>query len=326
MKSKTLILMVVAIVCGLAASYMTSRVIAERSNKDGEQEKVTVLVARQNLPMGTVLKDPEKLFEEKNFLKGEEPKKAVRTFDVLKSRQLNKPLSAEQFVTTDDITDKDLGGLAATMKKGMRAVGLKVTLENISGGFVLPHSHVDIVSVVRRSDTETYAKILLQNVLVLAVDTFDVRPEDKHNINATTVTVQVTPEQAEKLSLATELGSLRLILRSWDDDKSVQTHGVTPKNMTQGSDKSPEDSLASNDEGSRSRKPTWGPKVPDVPSQPATRTPDPVAPKVFVMRVYNGESLTTATYTEGEEANVRIEKTQSDKAPVSKTPRPAPKP
>ena len=97
MKPKTLILMFVAIGCGLAASYMTSRLLAERGNKDQVDEKVTVLVAKKNLSMGTLLKDPEALFEPKSFTRGEEPKKALRAFDQLKDRRLNKPIAAEQF-------------------------------------------------------------------------------------------------------------------------------------------------------------------------------------------------------------------------------------
>ena len=77
MKSKTVILMVVAIACGLVASYMTSRVIADRS-KESEEEKVAVLVARQNLAMATHIIEPAKLFEEKLFTKGEEPRKAIQ--------------------------------------------------------------------------------------------------------------------------------------------------------------------------------------------------------------------------------------------------------
>src|SRR5437762_1668651 len=106
MKPKTVILMVVAIVCGLAASYMTSRVIADR-DAQVEVEKVSVLVARRNLAMGTLITDPAKLFEEKQFTKGEEPKKAIRNLDDLKERRLNKPLAAEQFVTADDLNDKE---------------------------------------------------------------------------------------------------------------------------------------------------------------------------------------------------------------------------
>lgn len=104
MKSKTVILMVVAVACGLAASYMTIKAIAERGNQT-EVEKVSVLVARKNLSLGILIHEPEKLFEEKQFIAGMEPKKAIRYLDELKDRRLNKPLSAEQFVTADDLDD-----------------------------------------------------------------------------------------------------------------------------------------------------------------------------------------------------------------------------
>src|SRR5438309_1288348 len=215
MKPKTLILMIVAVVCGLAASYMTSKVIAERGTQ-AEVEKVSVLVARKNLGMGLLISDPEKLFEEKQFTKGEEPKKAIRDIAELKDRRLNKPLTAEQFVTVDDLIDKDKDGLSAVMRRGMRAVALHMNAERGVGGFVQPHSHVDIVSVVTNPNGEISAKIILQNILVLAVDQSANRAEDKQATIASTVTVQVTPDQAEKLALAQKMGQISLTLRSFD--------------------------------------------------------------------------------------------------------------
>src|SRR5438876_2602762 len=98
MKSRTMILSGIAIICGLAASYMISRVISERE-PPAEEEKVSVLVAKQNLNLGLLIKEPEKYFEEKQFTKGQEPKKAIKDFAEVKDQYLTKPLSAEQFVT-----------------------------------------------------------------------------------------------------------------------------------------------------------------------------------------------------------------------------------
>src|SRR5437870_1641944 len=119
MKPKTLILMVVAVVCGLAASYMTSRLLAERSTGKDEDDKVTVLVAKQNLAIGTRIAEPEKYFMEKAYVRGEEPKKALRSFDQVKDRRLNKSLTAEQFVAAEDLYDKNSEGLAAVMPAGI---------------------------------------------------------------------------------------------------------------------------------------------------------------------------------------------------------------
>src|SRR5437764_14801282 len=64
MKPKTMILMVVAVACGLAASYMTSKLLAERKAQPPE-DRVPVLVAKTKVPKYTHLKDPSKYFEQK---------------------------------------------------------------------------------------------------------------------------------------------------------------------------------------------------------------------------------------------------------------------
>jgi hypothetical protein len=95
---------VAALVLGLLVGlFFGIRTFGGRTNNRLPQ--VTVLVAKQNLPMATHITDPEKLFEEKQFTKGEEPRKAIRDFAQLKDRYLNTPLSAEQFVTPDDLDD-----------------------------------------------------------------------------------------------------------------------------------------------------------------------------------------------------------------------------
>ena len=120
--------------------------------------------------------------------------------------------------------------MAWTLQPGMRAIGLKVTAESSGGGFVLPHSRVDLVHVVR-NEKETTSKIIMQNVLVLAVDQAAVKPEDKNSFIPQTVTVEVTPSQAEEIALAQDIGSIRLILRSFGDDERIHTPGVSPKSI-----------------------------------------------------------------------------------------------
>src|SRR5712691_3621642 len=97
MKPKTMILMVVAITCGLGASYMTSRLLAERATPE-EQPKVTVLVAKKNLDMGANIKNPQEMFQEKQFVKDDEPKGAITDFNQLKGRVLKRSLRAGDWV------------------------------------------------------------------------------------------------------------------------------------------------------------------------------------------------------------------------------------
>jgi Flp pilus assembly protein CpaB len=91
-----MILMVVAVGCGLAASYMTSQLLAERNNgQEEQQEKVKVLVAKVNLEMGLLIKDPKQYFKEKTYTKGDKPTKALtdQDYEQLKDRRLIKPLN-----------------------------------------------------------------------------------------------------------------------------------------------------------------------------------------------------------------------------------------
>jgi pilus assembly protein CpaB len=326
MKSKTVILMVVAITCGLAASYMTSRVIADRDAKP-DVEKVGVLVAKRAISMGTLINDPDKFFEEKQFIKGEEPKKAIRVLDELKNQRLNKPLSAEQFVTADDLWDKEKDGLAGRMRKGYRAVGLNVNAQTASGGFVLPNSHVDIVSVITDPKGKTISKIFLQNVLVLAVDQLSNRPDDKNAIVANTVTVEVTPEQAQRLALAQKLGTISLILRAFDDDQKTATTMASSDGGNQG-DSTLDDQLAGDDTG-RSHAPVGPTHIPDV---PPGQTMTPVADskptelqqrRVHIMTIFNSEHVRQEAFQLDEKGEIVPTAIEKSKPEADATPKAA---
>ncbi len=241
MKPKTLILMVVAITCGLGASYMTSRLLAERQPE--ETEKVDVLVARKNLDMGLALKNVPELFEIKKFTKGEEPKDAISVEDQLKGRVLKRSLRPGDFVTGGDLLDHNQVGIAAMMAQGYRAIGINVNLASIAGGFAaLPHSRVDIISTVRRgSDKDSFSQVLLENVLVLAADTNTVRDENGRAMPANVVTVALKPEDVVKVNLAKELGPLSLVLRKFNDQTKVGNSKVTVEQMLTGNEKKDEE-------------------------------------------------------------------------------------
>jgi pilus assembly protein CpaB len=304
MKAKTLVLMFVAIGCGLVASYMTSRVIAER-NPPADQEKVTVLVAKKNVSIGTLLKDPEDLFEEKAFTKGEEPKKAIRTFDELREHRLNKPITAEQFVTADDLSNKD-DNLTGVLPPGMRAVAIKVDATTSVSGFVTPNSRVDIISTVRRNDSDTVTKILLQNVLVLAVDSQKAVDPDKPAFVGQNVTVAVTPKQAETLALAGELGTLRLALRGWGDDKRVNTAGTSPKNMyrSEGAGRT-EDEQTTDEDGGSALASFKMPSKNKAPKADEKKPAPPPEPKFHTMLIQNGNEPRVVKFELGNKNEVK---------------------
>src|SRR5262249_20994916 len=262
MKSKTMILMIVAVACGLGASYMTSRLLAERNNEPKEEEKVKVLVAKRNVPQGTLIKVPEDWFVEKDFTVDDAPKKAVRTFDEVKDRVLSKPLSAEQWVIADDLLRKDQIGFQ--LPKGMRAVTIKVNVDTVVGGFVQPNSRVDVINTVRGGDKEGYSQTILQNMLVLAVDTLDQRDVEKKAIISSNVTLAVTPDESQALSLAQQLGELRLTLRASDDTEKVTIRTLKPDDLRNNRIKSEKSGSAEEDPDGSKGGAVVG-KLPDLP-------------------------------------------------------------
>jgi pilus assembly protein CpaB len=268
-----MILMIVAVSCGLGASYMTSRLLAERG---AETEKVIVLVAKKNLNMGDIVKVPEDMFVEKQFTKGEEPRLALNEPDKLKGRVLKRSLRPGDFVTPDDLFgENDSPGLWTTLPQGFRAVGIRVNPETIAGGFAsLPHSRVDILNTVKRGDDRSnYSEIILEDVLVLAADQSSQRDETGRAMMANVVTVALKPEDALKLELAKNVGTISLMLRKFNDKQRAEGTKLTYEKMKQGlgasTDIIPEESDAS---------PPSTISLPPLP--PLTPTPAPKDEKV----------------------------------------------
>jgi pilus assembly protein CpaB len=222
MKPKTIILMVVAVACGLVASYMTSRLLADRAAAPAENQ-VTVVIAKKKVPAFTTIKNPEEFFEVQQVTDGPDRAKAIRTLDDLRGKRLKRLISDGAMVRTDDLASKE--DQIIEIPKGQRAIAIKVNPECLAGGFILPGMRVDIICTIRRGDDPT-SLILLQNMLVMAIDTTFQRQENTATALGQTCTLAATPEECERLSLAAQLGELRLTLRSPEDTKLVN-HGPT---------------------------------------------------------------------------------------------------
>lgn len=223
MKPKTMILMVVAVTCGLGASYMTSRLLAERTGPD-EPDKVTVLVAVKAMNMGDIIKNPKELFKEKTYSRGEEPKEAINDYEQLKEKVLKLPLRPGDHVAAENLfADRDQY-MDWRLPKGFRAVGIRVAQDTSAAGFASrPLSKVDIIATVRRGDDKTsFSGVLLQDVLVLAADTATQGGPDKQAMPASVVTVALKPEDAVKVELVKTIGNLSLVLRGFNEKKSEE--------------------------------------------------------------------------------------------------------
>jgi Flp pilus assembly protein CpaB len=216
MKSKTFVMMFLAIGCGLVAAYLTARISARQATPDTQP----VLVAKEKILAGQVVKDPEKSFVMMSYPTGSTPN-AITNLEDLKNKIVNKTVQPGQWLTPDDIS----GNFGIDLPKGYYAMSIKVDAASAGGGFILPKSRVNVVATIRPAGMGSKPKVvtILQDVLVLAVDQNSIRPEDKMAVaQLNTALLAVRPSDSQKLALAQSMGELRLVLRAHDDEAHAQ--------------------------------------------------------------------------------------------------------
>jgi len=213
MKPKTMILLFVAASCGLVASYMTSKLLAERKAPPPE-ETVNVVVAVTKVPKFTHLKDPEKFFVVKEFRKGDAPKSYFERIEDIKGKRVNKDFKADVHISPEDVQDRLTAALP--IPDGYQAIAVRVDATKAVSFFVSPGDKVDIIWTERGD--QAAASTILNDVLVLSVADQIVRKDataesGTGTIQAQTVSVALKSDEIQKVRLAEQFGELSLALR-----------------------------------------------------------------------------------------------------------------
>ncbi len=127
-------------------------------------------------------------------------------------------------------------GLTALLSPEKRAMTLKVDEASGVAGFLSPDNRVDVVATVEKGEyqKDPISKVILQNLRVLGTgQRIEKRPGDKPQV-VPTVTLEVTPEEGERLALAMREGHIALVLRAQQDQQMVHTPGVRTASLLQG--------------------------------------------------------------------------------------------
>jgi pilus assembly protein CpaB len=137
-----------------------------------------------------------------------------------------------QPITRTAIVRGDASGfMAATLAEGMRAISITITADSGAGGFILPNDRVDVILTrkAENSSSRGFAKTILSNLRVLAVDQTFRQDKDTRTVLGKTATVEVTPEQAEVVSAASVTGLLSLALRPLSEGGIAESGDATHK-------------------------------------------------------------------------------------------------
>jgi pilus assembly protein CpaB len=232
-KGKGILYILLALVVALAGTMWVTKWIGAQTAPKGKvavpfEEAVPVVVAAADMPWGTKLA-PEMLktvpFYKQSLPQGyaSEPKEMEGRVVIAALKQ-NEPIT-EPKLAPQNIT---AGGVSAVIKPGKRAVSVKGDKVAGLAGFINPGHKVDVlVTLTDPKKKEQVNKVVLQDVLVLATGT---QVEDNGKGEPAPVdvyTLEVTPEESEKLALASNEGRLQFSLRNPLDAETVYTRGAT---------------------------------------------------------------------------------------------------
>ena len=229
MRSKSIVLLALALGCGLVASIGISQVMERRNQSNGTPgETEAVLVALTDVLPGEPITEQNVKIEEWPKSKVQ-PGVLTKPEEYENKRARQKIFAGEQLVAVKLIGANELKNASPEIPKGFRAVAVRVDAVSGSANMIVPGDRVDVLVFLSKNPAhniqETQTKTILQDVKVFAVDAniqqdFD---QEETAVAAKTISLLVTPAQAEKVTLASEMGSIRLVLRNSDDNQIVET-------------------------------------------------------------------------------------------------------
>lgn len=254
----------------LIVALITSVLIFSYLQKKGRGQEVAietqpVVVAAIDLSWGTMLTD--EMLKRVDFLKGSLTGGFSSDPSSLVGRVLIYPVKTNEPIFESrlaPITVKT-GGVAAVITPKKRAVAVKVDKVIGVSGFIRPGNRVDILTTLGTGKAYSpVTKTILENILVLAVgsETKEKKGFEEKSLPTDVITLEVTPEEAEKLALAATEGRLQLALRNFSDNENVVTQGTTLSNLL----------------GSHSYGPAKGPTAVTRKQEPVSRGPGSSTP------------------------------------------------
>ena len=229
-RTRIVIVVLTATFLALLASIGTYRFLSERGRmaEEARLQTVGVVVAAEDIPFGSTIRPDQVSLSA--WPKDRYPKDVLTDVKAASGR-----IARREFVRGEPIVESKLltntgnvGMLSLKIPQGMRAFTVRVNEVVGVGGFIIPDSRVDVVLTTESPDRQTgrISKIILEDIRILAAgQMIDQKSGDPVKVN--TVTLAVTPEDAEKLALASADGDIHLVLRNFADSDKVKTVGIS---------------------------------------------------------------------------------------------------
>lgn len=186
-----------------------------------------VVVSASDLKWGTVLK--QEMMKTVPFLQESLPPDYFAKPEDLIGRVLVSQLKPNEPITESRLAPEDVkvGGVSAVLGKGKRAVSVKGDKVSGISGFIQPGNKVDVLVTMKHPDSgKDITKLVMDDIKVLATGSKIENSKNGEQAPVDVYTLEVSPEEAEKISLASNRGRLQFALRNIKDTDKVTTSGA----------------------------------------------------------------------------------------------------
>jgi pilus assembly protein CpaB len=221
------LILLLALVSGAVAAFSALRYLQNRPTPliaASSPDTRPVVVAAREVALGhTLTEDDVRVIA---WPADALPSGIATTTDEVVGRSVVDDLGMNEPILTVKLAEGGLYGMVPLIPQGMRAVSVSVDQVIAVAGYVTPRTRVDIILIMETpGSSETQSKVIMENLTVLAADQVITENSEGQPIVSSVVTVLVTPQQAEKITLADTQGTLRLALRNTLDLESYETDG-----------------------------------------------------------------------------------------------------
>jgi pilus assembly protein CpaB len=278
-----------AVVVAAGAAFGVWRSL-ERVREEGQVKTAAVIVAAQDIVDGARVDRMAVSVEQWPI--AAIPAGAYVSLDSVVSRVTRVPIFKGEPMLPGRLAPVGTGpGLEVKISPGKRAMAVRINDVAGVAGLIQPNSRVDVLVTLKDqrnpgSDQEQRAKLFMENMRVLSVGAEVERGPDGKPINATTATLEVTPEESERLAVAVNQGTIQLVLRGYGESDSVKTLGASSADVMRQFGYRPVEPPAP-----VVRRVTTPRAVAPVAVAPAP-PPPPRRPDSVVVQVFRGEKVT----------------------------------
>ncbi|MDD2904053.1 MAG: Flp pilus assembly protein CpaB [Syntrophales bacterium] len=236
--------LLMALVFGATATFMALGWMKSQSRRQAQQAPkvltAPVVVAAKDVDAAQGLKAGQLSIVQ--WPQKSSPKGGFSSVEEVVGRVTVLPMGAGEPILEPKLAPQGTpAGMVALVGDKKRAMTVKVNESSGVAGFIIPNNRVDVVVSMNRGEfsNDPLAKVVLENLRVLGTGQKIIQkdPDGKPQV-VPTVTLEVTPEEGERLALASGEGHISLVLRGQKDEASVATHGVKTSQLFKGADSS----------------------------------------------------------------------------------------